>query len=80
MKLEEKELHVQLEELNKKTSAEITHLYESSMPGLKLFLKKVKESNNTDKSENYHLKRELEKISLEASLLQKGLVECENKI
>jgi hypothetical protein len=50
------------------------------MPGIKLFLKKVKESNNTDKSENYQLKRELEKMSLEASLLQKGLIECENKI
>lgn len=50
MKLEEKELHLQFEELNKRTSAGITQLYESSMPGLKLFLKKVKESNNTDKS------------------------------
>jgi hypothetical protein len=66
--------------LNKKTSAGITQLYESSMPGIKLFLKKVKESNNTDKSENYQLKRELEKMSQEASLLQKGLIECENKI
>jgi hypothetical protein len=50
------------------------------MPGIKLFLKKVKESNNTDKSENYQLKRELEKMSQEAGLLQKGLIECENKI
>ena len=50
------------------------------MPGIKLFLKKVKESNNADKSENYQLKRELEKMAQEASLLRKGLVECENKI
>jgi hypothetical protein len=50
------------------------------MPAIKLFLKKVKESNIKDKEENYQLKKELERISLDAQLLVKGLIECENKI
>lgn len=44
------------------------------MPAIKLFLKRVKENNIKDKEENYQLKKELERISLDAQLLVKGLV------
>ena len=46
------------------------------MPAIKIFLKKVKENNTKDKEENYQLRKELQRISLDAQLLVKGLVEC----
>lgn len=80
MKVQERELKKQLQQLAIKGQQSISQLYETSMPGIKQFMRKVRQINTMDKEANYGVRRELQKMQMEVSLLKKGVVECENKI